>query len=299
MNSLVSVIIPTYKRSDYILRAINSVLNQTYKNIEIIIVDDNESEDEYSRITQKLLKELIDSKKIIYVKHNTNKGISAARNTGIKNSKGEYIAFLDDDDEFISNKTEIQLKIFNNSKNNLGLVYGAYVQIDDNNIDKELVIFPKIKNNVYPILGLNHIGPPSMVMFTKSAVERTGEFDVLLNHKEDIDFYYRLSEHYNVSFTNEIVMKYHVHSGAASKNDGDRLIKMQRFLEKHKQKMIQPKIRWSELQERLGELYAINKNKEKAFKTFFLAYVNRPFRFSILAKMILLLIGLSQPNKRK
>ena len=111
---LVSVIIPYYKKKKFIVKSVESVINQTYKNIEIIIVDDNESEDEYSRITQKLLKELIDSKKIIYVKHNTNKGISAARNTGIKNSKGEYIAFLDSDDVWLPNKLEHQINIIKN-----------------------------------------------------------------------------------------------------------------------------------------------------------------------------------------
>ena len=68
MNSLVSVIIPTYKRSNYILRAINSVLEQTYKHIEIIVVDDNEGDDEFSKLTKSVLKKLIDSKKVIYIK---------------------------------------------------------------------------------------------------------------------------------------------------------------------------------------------------------------------------------------
>ena len=288
MNSLVSVIIPTYKRSSYILRAINSVLNQTYKNIEIIVIDDNEADDKFSKITQNVLKKLIDSKQIIYIKHVTNKGISAARNTGIKIASGDYIAFLDDDDEFLPNKTELQLKIFNNSEKDLGLVYGAYLEVDDDNLDKELVVLPKIKNDVHSILGLNHIGPPSMVMCAKSAVQKTGEFDELLNHKEDIDFYFRLSEYYRVSYTKEVIMRYHVHSGAASRNDAERLTIMLRYLDKHKQKMIEPKIRWSELQERLGELYKLNNNTKDAFRAFFLAYKNRPLRLKILAKIILL-----------
>ena len=287
MNSLVSVIIPTYKRSNYILRAINSILNQTYKNIEIIVIDDNEVDDEFSKITQNILKKLIDSKQIIYIKHTTNKGISAARNTGIKMASGDYIAFLDDDDEFVPNKTELQLKIFNNSENDVGLVYGAYLQIDDDNLDKELIVLPKIKNDVHSILGLNHIGPPSMVMCTKLAVKKTGEFDELLNHKEDIDYYFRLSEYYRVSYTKEVIMRYHVHSGAASRNDAERLTMMLRYLNKHKQKMIEPKIRWSELQERLGELYRLNNKKKEAFNAFFLAYIKRPLRLKILAKMIL------------
>jgi len=298
MNSLVSVIIPTYKRSNYILRAINSILNQTYKNIEIIVIDDNEADDEFSKITQNVLKKLIDSKKIIYIKHVTNKGISAARNTGIKIASGDYIAFLDDDDEFLPKKIELQLNIFNKSKNNVGLVYGAYLEINEN-LNKELVIMPKLKDNVYSILGLNHIGPPSMVMCTKSAIEQIGGFDEFLNHKEDIDFYFRLSEKYNISFTNEVITKYYIHSGAASKNHSDRLILMLRYLDKHKEKMKEPKIRWSELQERLGELNAINNYKKKAISAFFLAYINRPLRLRILIKIFLLILGIKKFSNKQ
>ena len=298
MNSLVSVIIPTYKRSSYILRAINSVLNQTYKNIEIIVIDDNEADDEFSKITQNVLKKLIDSKQIIYIKHVTNKGISAARNTGIKIASGDYIAFLDDDDEFLPKKIELQLGIFNKSKNNVGLVYGAYLEINEN-LNKELVIMPKLKDNVYSILGLNHIGPPSMVMCTKSAIKQIGEFDEFLNHKEDIDFYFRLSEHYDVSFTNEVIIKYYIHPGGASKNHSDRLLKMLRYLDKHKEKMKEPKIRWSELQERLGELNTINNYRKKAIGAFFLAYINRPLRLRILIKIFLLILGIKKFSNKQ
>lgn len=298
LNSLVSVIIPTFKRSNFILRAIESVLNQTYENIEIIIVDDNEGDNEFSKLTKKILKRFIDNREIVYVKHRTNKGISAARNTGIKKAKGDYIAFLDDDDEFLPKKIELQLDIFNKSKNNVGLVYGAYLEINEN-LNKEIVIMPKFKDNVYSILGLNHIGPPSMVMCTKSAIEQIGGFDEFLNHKEDIDFYFRLSEKYNISFTNEVITKYYIHSGAASKNHSDRLILMHRYLDKHKEKMKYPKIRWSELQERLGELNAINNYKKKAISAFFLAYINRPLRLRILIKIFLLILGIKKFSNKQ
>lgn len=290
MNSLVSIIIPTYKRSHYILRAINSVLKQTYKNIEIIVVDDNEGDDEFSRATKNLLNDLIDSKRIIYIKHGCNKGLAAARNTGIKIATGKYIAFLDDDDEFYPMKTEAQLKIFNDSNNNIGLVYGKYLEVDDN-LNKKTIILPKLKDNVYSILGLNHIGPPSMVMCTKLAIIKIGGFDELLRQREDIDLYYRLSEHYDISYTNEVTIKYHVHSGAMSKNYKDRLLYMLQYIKKHYPKIKEPKIRWSELQERLGELNAVNKNKKEAMSAFFLAYINRPLRLVILVKIFLLVFG--------
>ena len=187
-------------------------------------------------------------------------------------------------------KTELQLKIFNESESNLGLVYGAYLEVDVN-LNKVTSIPPKIKDNVYSILGLNHIGPPSMIMCTKLAIKKIGGFDELLRHREDIDFYFRLSEHYNVSYTDEVIIKYYVHSGALSEDYKSRLLYMLRYINKHYPKIKEPKLRWSELQERLGELNAVNKNRKKAFSAFVLAYVNRPLRLVILIKIGLLIFG--------
>ncbi len=287
-SDLVSVIIPTHKRSDFIVRAINSVLNQTYKTLEIIVVDDNNEDDNYRKKTKKILKKFIEKQEIIYLEHKVNKGISAARNTGIKKARGKYIAFLDDDDEFLPNKTIEQLNIFKRSSEKVGLVYGSYLEINSQN-DKKRVIKPNLKKNVFYKLGINHIGPPSMVMFSKEAMEKIGEFDVNLNHKEDIDYYYRLSKYFEVSYTETILTKYYIHSGGSSKNDKDRLQKMLRYVDKHHIAMEKPNIRWSEVQERLGDLNILNCNKREAFISYMIAYKIRPLRFKILIKALLLL----------
>jgi glycosyltransferase involved in cell wall biosynthesis len=103
-ESLISVIIPTYNREKTLPRAINSVLNQTYKNWELIIVDDGSIDN-----TKKILKPYLKNKKIKYY-YKKNEGVSSARNLGIKKARGEYIALLDSDDEFLREKLEIQLE---------------------------------------------------------------------------------------------------------------------------------------------------------------------------------------------
>ena len=103
---LVSVVIPTYGRSNLLGRAIDSVLNQTYGNIEIIVVDDNGIGNSHQRQTEELLQKYIERNEIIYIKHQKNSGGSVARNTGIRSSKGEYVALLDDDDEWFPDKLE-------------------------------------------------------------------------------------------------------------------------------------------------------------------------------------------------
>ena len=119
---LVSVIIPTYSRPEYIVRAIDSVLGQTYKNIEIIVVDDNGIGSCHQIETENVLKDYITQGKITYIRHKTNKNGSAARNTGFRASYGEYINFLDDDDYFLPTKIEKQIEILNSKNAEYGAV---------------------------------------------------------------------------------------------------------------------------------------------------------------------------------
>ena len=120
---LVSVVIPTYARAIYIRRAIDSVLNQTYPNIEIIVVDDNGKGTAKQIETQRQLQLYIDKGEIIYICHDINRNASAARNTGIYNSRGEYICFLDDDDEYFSDKLERQVAVLSTLGKNWAGVY--------------------------------------------------------------------------------------------------------------------------------------------------------------------------------
>lgn len=117
---LVSVIIPTYSRPDNIVRAIESVLSQTYKNIETIVVDDNGLGTIYQIETEKVLKEYIVKGKITYLRHEVNKNGSAARNTGFRASHGEFVNFLDDDDFFQTDKIACQVSCLQDNKE-----YGA------------------------------------------------------------------------------------------------------------------------------------------------------------------------------
>ena len=124
----VSVIIPTYNRANLVGRAIKSVLNQTYKDFELIIVDDSSTDNTKDVIRQFQEKD----SRIEYIKHHKNKGGSAARNTVIKSSKGEYITFLDSDDEWLCEKLEKQIKLFSIMPTKVGVLYCGYYVFDDN-----------------------------------------------------------------------------------------------------------------------------------------------------------------------
>ncbi|WNH10250.1 glycosyltransferase family 2 protein [Thalassobellus suaedae] len=134
MNS-VSVIIPTYKRSKRLSQAIDSVLKQTYKNIEIIVVDDN-GINRFQKDTKEVLKPYIEKNQINYICHNTNLGGCKARNTGAFAAKGEYISFLDDDDFYEPSKIEEQINFIENNKKLDACICSMY-RIDENNVKIE------------------------------------------------------------------------------------------------------------------------------------------------------------------
>lgn len=123
MNKRVTVIIPTHKGSQYVTSAVESVLNQTYQNIEIIVIDDNGLGTNEQVQTRSRLTEYIDSKRIKYIPHEVNKNGSAARNTGFKNSTGEYICLLDDDDEYYPDKVEREATALDQLSDEWGLVF--------------------------------------------------------------------------------------------------------------------------------------------------------------------------------
>jgi len=127
-KDLISVIIPFYNDYNYFERCISSVLSQKYKNIEIIIINDG-SEPHYKKKLN--IFEKIKNNKIKVINLKFNQGVSHARNTGIKNAKGKFIAFLDSDDEWKPDKLNYQLNIM--KRNKLKFIHGSYNIIDENN----------------------------------------------------------------------------------------------------------------------------------------------------------------------
>src|SRR5690625_2251037 len=206
-NSLVSVIIPTYKREkDIVSRAVKSVLNQTYSNFELIVVDDSPNNYKGRKSIEEFLTGLNDAR-IKYIKHQENKGANAARNTGIRNAKGTYIAFLDDDDEWLDQKIEKQLKRI--IKSNVGLVYCSYYVLHN----KEKYLRRQIKtNNVFiDLLKTNFIGSTSCVMVRKESIKDVGLFDENLLVYQDYDLYLHISRNYLIDVVDEALLIYYRH----------------------------------------------------------------------------------------
>lgn len=196
-NELVSVVIISYKRSfEMVKRALDSVIAQTYTNLEILIVDDNNSTSDFSEKLEEGIKSIADPR-IRLIKHYQNKGANVARNTGIQNASGKYIAFLDDDDEWLPEKTRTKVDIFN-TDGDLGLVYcGNYIQLDNNprKVERGTYLQGDIFNN---LLYKNYVGGTSFVMIKKEVVDACGVFAEHMKASQDYEYWLRIAKMYPV-----------------------------------------------------------------------------------------------------
>lgn len=194
-------------------RAIKSVLNQTYKEIELIVVDDNPKGSKYRKEIQENIKDLLGNK-IKYVQHERNMGACKARNTGIKYSKGDYIAFLDDDDEWITNKLEMQIEKMNDPK--VGLVYCSSRVIYTNGnkiIGTDLRSFRKSGYVFNELLKENFIGSTSCQLIRKKVIDDCGGFNETLQSSQDYELWLRITQRYKVDFVDIPLVNYYVHNG--------------------------------------------------------------------------------------
>ena len=168
----VSVIILTYNRARYLQRAIRSVLDQTFQDFEIIIVDDASTDE-----TPKVVKAFQDPR-ICYVRHQINQREAGSRNAGLQKSRGEYIAFLDDDDVWLSQKLAHQVALLDTSPLIVGAVYASFLKIDG---ETEKVLGPWIaekRGNLYrDLTEQNWIGIPSTVVVRRQCFDTVGLFD--------------------------------------------------------------------------------------------------------------------------
>lgn len=218
MDNLISVVIPTHNRYEQLFTAIESVLTQTYKNIEIIVVDDNYNNKE---LRNKIKRKLKYYKGVKHLMPNQHLGGSEARNYGVKYSKGKYISFLDDDDEYYNTKLEEQINIFTTSNDEkLALVYCYGDIVYPNGLIK------KEKNNYKgcPLsiqMKLN-IARTSYWLIKKDIFDLIGGFEKIYSHQDGVVLLKILSRGYRIDLCSKELVKYFYHprgSGITDVND--------------------------------------------------------------------------------
>ena len=208
-TDLVSIIMPTYNCGKFIGETIDSILKQTYTNWELLITDDCSNDN-----TEKVVKKYMKDKRIKYTIFDSNKGPAAARNNSMKLAKGKYMAFLDSDDLWTSDKLEKQLKFM--QENNYDFTCTAYEQIDEESKSLNKIIKTKKKANYNRILLDCPVGN-STVMYN---VSKLGKFEVpnIRKRNDDALWLQILKKEKYIYGMNDILMKYRIRSNSISSN---------------------------------------------------------------------------------
>lgn len=224
-NGLVSVIIPCYNHGNFLPAAIQSVLDQNYSEIEIIVIDDG-SIDNTKDVAQNY-------KEVIY-KYQENKGLSAARNTGIKISNGAFLLFLDADDWLLPEVIELNLNYLHSNKN-LAFVSGGHLKVFDNNklvTEKQEII----DNHFVHLLKGNYIGMHATVLYRRWVFDDFS-FDETLKNCEDYDLYLKIARKYPVLHHTHLIAAYRFHQSNMSSNVPAMLKGVLNILERQKSKL--------------------------------------------------------------
>jgi len=259
---LVSVVIPTYNRASTILRSIESVRKQSYKNIEIIVIDDASKDN-----TESVIQKYLPLSNFVYIKLTNNVGGAEARNIGIDKSNGEYIAFQDSDDEWMHDKLEKQMTYF--TKNDVDIVFSKIKRISS----MGETVFPKLDTitslNTAMLLQVNYIGTPSAVI-KKNKLEKVSGFDKTLPRLQDWDLFIRLSKISSFYMIPEVLCNAYLQDNSITNNPKALVETLSIFVKKYKNDINKlSRKEQSAVYEKYGSLL-VNINEIKGGKKYFI-----------------------------
>lgn len=278
-EALVSVVIPTCKRDvQTVRRAVESARAQTYGAIELIVVDDSPDSFPGRDAIGDMLRSLNDHR-VRYIRHEFNQGACAARNTGIAHAQGEFIAFLDDDDEWLPEKLEKQLQLMEARGDSCALIGCGSFTVDD-------AAGTRRKRKPWPAHGMvfdrlireNFIGSTSFPLIRRRCLDEVGPFDVAMKSAQDYEMWLRITARYPVDSVDEPLALYHTDGNARiSTNGQNRILGLERLNEIHAGYLSEHPKAWSARLNKLVPHYIQAGEREKARLAFRKAVRLNPF----------------------
>lgn len=214
-NDLVSIIITCYNYGRYLPFCLESALSQTYENIEVVVVNDGSTDD-----TDDIMHKYVSNPRVRYIRQD-NAGQAHAKNTGIRNARGAFVAFLDADDIWDARKLEKQIPLF--LDRTVGVVYSVSSYIDEGGQEvkihgQEKYLVPR-SGNVAKDLYLDNFIPFSSAVVRRECLDNAGLFDESLKMGIDWDLWLRISVHHAFAYVHEPLLRYRIgHTGQMSKN---------------------------------------------------------------------------------
>jgi glycosyltransferase involved in cell wall biosynthesis len=199
---LVSVVVPTYNRAALIARTLRSVLDQSYRNLELLVVDDASTDGTAEAVAA------LDDPRIRYLRQDTNAGVAAARNRGIAEARGELIAFLDSDDAWLAGKLERQVAAFARAPGRLGFVYTGTETIHADG--RRTILRPERRGFVFRdlLVGMFMHGAASSGVMRRDVADVVGGFDGSFPAIEDLEFLLRVARFFEVDVVSAPLVRY-------------------------------------------------------------------------------------------
>ncbi|MCU4800371.1 glycosyltransferase [Halobacteria archaeon HArc-gm2] len=230
--ALVSVVIPTHNRADVLGRAIDSVFAQTMTDFELIVVDDCSTDETQSVVTG------YDDERVEYVRLEENQGANSARNTGISASEGDFISFLDSDDEFYPTHLEVVVKRLSNTDTSCAGAFTAFEHVRNGSVFT-ISEAPDGYITQDQVIAENIVGGFSTVTLRSEVFTEVGPLDEEMPAAQDIEYFIRLLERYSLQGIDRPLVKYHHGADQISDDVNSRIAGQNRLLEKHGEKMTQ------------------------------------------------------------
>lgn len=284
-----SVIIPTHNRAELMPRAVESVLAQTYDDFELLVVDDASTDD-----TEDVMASFEDER-VVYVRREENAGHAAARNTGIQRARGEYVAFLDDDDEYLPRFLEEMHRAFECGGEDAGFGWCGTRRVRDTPDGQEHLrdelwrpSYASQQEAYLSFLRARSIGTNCGLTVRRSCFEEVGLFDDSLRVTVDTEFLVRIVRQFGFVVAPAVLVKYHVHEGVRqSRRLAEKARTYERIAEKHRDTLSAHDDVAAAVYYKTGWLHYHSGHREQGRRFMRKALARKPFKLKALVGLLM------------
>lgn len=291
---LVTAVITTYKRKpEVVKRALNSIIEQTYNNIEIFVINDCPADKKLVKELRKMIVESSRNRRVNYIVVENNGGACKARNIAIERATGKYFACLDDDDEWLPEKIELQVQALEKQKGAAIAYCNAILRYVDQGKDVTKFVEKQKEGDIYfEQIEKNNIGSCSFPMFRTDVLKEVGGFDINMPALQDWELYLRVLKKYKAVYVHKPVAIYYFYDGERiSANSQNRVVAFENIHQKIIKDLENNTKSASSFYMMGTYFYSLNDDMKKAKEYYILGVKSNPYKLKRNIKVFLKMIG--------
>lgn len=291
---LVTAVITTYKRKpEVVKRALNSIIEQTYNNIEIFVINDCPADKKLVKELRKMIVESSRNRRVNYIVVENNGGACKARNIAIERATGKYFACLDDDDEWLPEKIELQVQALEKQKGAAIAYCNAILRYVDQGKDVTRFVEKQKEGDIYfEQIEKNNIGSCSFPMFRTDVLKEVGGFDINMPALQDWELYFRVLKKYKAVYVHKPVAIYYFYDGERiSANSQNRVVAFENIHQKIIKDLENNTKSASSFYMMGTYFYSLNNDMKKATEYYILGVKSNPYKLKRNIIVFLKMIG--------